>query len=109
MEPAWEDIRLYAGVTFEKVWELVDQDGLPRDLTAWEGAMTIRDEADAVEVLAEAVVECTSAGLVTATIAADDTLPMDWYAGYYDLTIESGARVEPVSKGRAVLYQTASR
>jgi uncharacterized protein (DUF2345 family) len=109
MVPAREDIVIFAGVTFEKVWEMTDEDGLPRDLTAWEGAMTIRDEADAVDVLAEATVECTSAGLVTATITADDTLEMEWYAGYYDLTIESGARVEPVSRGRAVLHQTASR
>lgn len=109
MQPARENITVIAGVTFEKIVELQDENGDPRDLTTWTGAFTIRDSADDEDVLAEGDVTCTSAGLVTATIPASETLDMVWYAGVYDLTISSGARVEPLVEGRAVLRRAVSR
>lgn len=109
MQAAWEDIELHQGTTFEKTWELLDEDGTPRDLSAWTGAFKIRDTAEDATELADGDVDCTSAGLVTATLTAAATAAMVWFAGVYDLTIAAGARVEPVSKGRAVLRRTVSR
>lgn len=109
MVAAWEDITVDAGSTFEQIIELTDEDGDPRDLSTWTGLMTIRDDWESATALAEGDVVCTSAGLVTVTIPASETALMTWRAGVYDLTIASGARVEPVVKGRAVLKQSATR
>lgn len=109
MVAAREDIIIEAGATFEKTVLVLDGGGSPRDLSGWTGELVIRDSVDDAEVLAEAEVTCGSDGVVTATIGADITVEMDWFAGEYDLTIASGVRVEPVMGGRAVLRRLGSR
>lgn len=87
--------------------ELVDEDGQPRNLSGYTGAMRIRASRDdpTSELLATGTVTIDADdGIVTVTITS--TSAMTWIAGYYDVVITgSGGRPERVREGRAVLRQ----
>lgn len=93
--------------SFTYTHELLDDDGEPRDLTGYTGAMQIRasrDDPTSTLLATGTVTIDEDAGTVTAAI--DDTSEMEWVAGYYDVVIvDDDDVVERVLEGRAVLRQ----
>lgn len=87
--------------------ELDDENGEPRNLTGYTGAMRIRASRDdpTSDLLATGTVTIdTDDGVVTVIIAS--TAAMTWVAGYYDVVITgTDSRPERIREGRAVLRQ----
>jgi hypothetical protein len=85
-----------------------DDDGTAADLTGFTGAMQVKASYVDIDLLAEATVAVDpDNGLVTATVAAADTL--DWTAGYYDLQITDGTHPEYIARGTIRLRPTVTR
>lgn len=105
MVAAYQDIVVED--SFELVIELDDDNGDPRNLTGYTGAMQIRASRDdpTSTLLATATVTIDADdGIVTVTIG--DTSAMTWIAGYYDVVIEDGdGPPERILEGKATLRQ----
>jgi hypothetical protein len=98
------------GRTFSYSVDCIDEDGNPRDLTGYSGAMQIRETPESETILGTATVTVDEDdGVVTAVIPAATTAAYEWTAGVYDLTITSGLIVETVAEGRIGLQQTVTR
>jgi hypothetical protein len=88
--------------------QMQDSDGVAIDLSSgYTGQIQVRETDLSEDVLAEGTVEFSADGIVTATIAATDTL--DWTTGVYDIRVESAGVVEYVCRGTITLIPTVTR
>lgn len=87
---------------------VTESDGTVSDLTGYTGLMQVRTSPATDVLLASGVVTIdTSSGLVTAVVAANDTLT--WISGVYDIYIVNGAVREYIARGRINLRPTVTR
>jgi hypothetical protein len=86
---------------------LDDDQGEPRDLTGFTGAMQIRaSKDDPTSTLLASGTVTIDADDGTATVTIGDTSAMTWIAGYYDVVITDGdGPPERILEGRATLRQ----
>ena len=109
------DIEMWTGRTFTQSVACAEVDpttgkAVTRDLTGWTGAMQIRPSAgDTATVYATATVTIdVDSGVVTATVADEDTVAATWRSGTYDLVITDGIEVDTLTEGTARLRRSTT-
>lgn len=108
-EPIRHDITVYRGGTFTLPVAVTESDDTVADLGGYSGEMQLRSEPTSSVVLDEATVTIdTATGVVTAVLAAANTLLYDFVGAVYDLRIVNGPVIEYIATGRVAVKPTVT-
>lgn len=89
------DIEIEAGATWEREWSVVDEDGIPADLSGYSARMDIKRSATDPETLLTLITTndtltiLADSGMIVARIEAADTAALPWRAAVYDVLLSN--------------------
>ncbi len=111
------DLLIRQGDKFEQSIAAKNSDGTAKDLTGYSARMQVRATPESSTVLLEAstangrISINAPGGIVTITVGADITAPLNWNVAYYDLEIFTAdpANVTRLLEGYASLSKEVTR
>jgi hypothetical protein len=117
MSAGKHDIIIEQGATFTEVYALRDVNHALINLTAYTGAMQIRESAESTTTLASSTgtsptITLTmggTAGTITVSISATNTAALNFDQAVYDLEITTGTTVTRLLAGNVTLSKEVTR